>query len=165
MTLTASCRQATLVQQELERRYSCKLASFAHHLALLCSLLDLCYYFLLLVLQCHALTIELSDSFVQHAFVLPQEFCKKCFIRSQTHHVVALHAACVCQWQLLKQLCKDHTPCGVFFLPNNQDILCHCLCQAKLEQQGLCLPVTTVLKTTRRIACNGITKCCAEGWP
>ena len=48
----------------------------AHHLALLGSLLDLCDEPLFLGLQCSALSVKLSDSFVKGPLVLSQELCK-----------------------------------------------------------------------------------------
>ena len=42
-----------------------------YHLALLSSLLYFSNDFLFLILQCHALSVKLSDGLVQHTLVLP----------------------------------------------------------------------------------------------
>jgi hypothetical protein len=85
----------------------CASFSHAHHLTVLGSLFDLGYNLLLLVLQTHALSVQLAYGLVQHSFILPQHFCKL-IVR------IVLLSSC---WKYRK------VPAGVLRLPISQSIL------------------------------------------
>jgi len=57
-----------------------------HHLSLLGHLFDLRNRLLLLILQRHALAVELADRLVEHALVLPQDFCRRLALAEEPVH-------------------------------------------------------------------------------
>lgn len=88
----------------------------AHELPLLCHLLDLRNELLLLVLQAHALAIQLTHRLVQHALVLPQYLCG------------IGNRSVLLKYDTLTPLAgapRDplSLPAGVFFLPNSACIM------------------------------------------
>lgn len=144
ITLTASCARRRSVQQQAaaaaaheQRRTTavpCQQSwrPLPHHLPLLGHLLDLCYRLLLLLLQLHALPVQLAHRLVQQPLLLAQHLCWRLLLAKQRfQHLERL---------LVQGRWRGGPRCGqLLLLQVDARARCvSCACAARMRWAGRC---------------------------